>query len=340
MHACGALASLLTVDPVALQTAIALGEEWPGPDSDTLKCLRLGVALHHGALPTACRKEVERLLRDGVLRVTISSRTLAQGLNLSATAVVMHSLYRHGEKIKVSEFKNVIGRAGRAYIDVEGLALFPIFDDMKIKKHHEWVGLIEDLSAREIESGLIQLILSLLTRMHARLGGKLDQLIDYVVNNAAAWTFPEIAGEKVDKRKRALNGWDRHLATLDTAILSLIGEADVPDDQIEAALDNILQLSLWQRRLLRVNDASRAAYRNTLLTRSRYIWANSTATTRRGYFLAGLGVEAGHTLGAVAAEANDRLIQANDAIMLSNDDAAVAAITGIAECVRLLPIRT
>lgn len=158
-------APLLTVDPATLQTAIALGEEWLGQDSDTLKCLRLGVALHHGALPTAYRKEVERLLRDGVLRVTISSPTLAQGLNLSATAVVMHSLYRHGEKIKVSEFKNVIGRAGRAYIDVEGLAPLPIFDDAKNKKHDEWVGLVEDLGAREMESGLIQLIFS--TYAHA-----------------------------------------------------------------------------------------------------------------------------------------------------------------------------
>jgi replicative superfamily II helicase len=169
LHSRGALASLLTVNPTTLQTAIALGEEWLGPDSDILKCLRLGVALHHGALPTAYRKEVERLLRDGVLKVTISSPTLAQGLNLSATAVVMHSLYRHGEKIKVSEFKNVIGRAGRAYVDVEGLVLYPIFQDAKNKKQDEWVGLIEDLGAREMESGLIQLIFSLLSRMHARL---------------------------------------------------------------------------------------------------------------------------------------------------------------------------
>lgn len=121
------------------------------------------------------------------------------------------------------------------------------------------------------------------------------------------------------------------MATLDTAILSLIGEADVPDDQIEVALDNILQSSLWQRRLLRVDDASRAAYRATLLTRSRYIWANSTAATRRGYFLAGLGLEAGHALDAVAAEANDLLIQANAAIMVSDHEAAIAAITGIGE---------
>ncbi|WP_244480180.1 hypothetical protein [Methylobacterium sp. Leaf465] len=231
----------------------------------------------------------------------------------------------------MSEFKNVIGRAGRAYIDVEGLVLYPIFEDTKNKKHDEWVGLIEDLGAREMESGLVQLIFSLLTRMHRRLGGNLDQLIDYVVNNAAAWTFPEVAGEKADKRERALNEWERHMATLDTAILSLIGEADVPDDQIEAALDTILQSSLWQRRLLRVDDASRAAYRATLLTRSRYIWANSTAATRRGYFLAGLGLEAGHALDAIVPEANLLLIQANAALMLSDHEAAIAAITGIAE---------
>ena len=98
--------------------------------------------MHHGALPTAYRKEVERLLRDNVLKVTISSPTLAQGLNLSATAVVMHSLHRHGERIEISEFKNVIGRAGRAYVDVEGIVLFPMFDDIA-KKRRNWEALIE-----------------------------------------------------------------------------------------------------------------------------------------------------------------------------------------------------
>ncbi|MFA5952523.1 MAG: DEAD/DEAH box helicase [Hyphomicrobium sp.] len=331
LHERGALRSLLTVDPALLQTAIVLGEEWLGVDSNILKCLRLGVALHHGALPTAYRKEVERLLRDGVLKVTISSPTLAQGLNLSATAIIMHSLYRSGERIKVSEFKNVIGRAGRAYVDVEGLVLFPIFEDVRNKKHNEWVELIEDLGAREMESGLIQLILALLTRMHARVGGDLNHLMDYVVNNAGAWTFPEIAGEKADKRERALKEWERNLATLDTAVLSLIGEADVPDDEIEAALDAILQSSLWQRRLLRLDDASQRGYRTTLLTRSRYIWARSTTAARRGYFLAGLGLEAGQALDAVAPEANLLLIQANAALAGSDAEVAIQAVTALAE---------
>ncbi len=327
----GALQSLLTIDPAALATAIALGEEWLGANSDILKCLRLGVALHHGALPTAYRKEIEKLLRDGVLKVTISSPTHAQGLNLSATAIIMHSLYRHGERIKVSEFKNVIGRAGRAYVDVEGMVLFPIFEDTRSRKHNEWVSLIEDLGAREMESGLIQLIGSLLLRMHASVGGDLNHLLDYVVNNADAWTFPEVTDEKPDKRERALKEWQRNIATLDTAILSLIGEGDVPDEGIEMALDSILQSSLWQRRLLRMDTASQQSLKTTLLTRSRYIWARSTSATRRGYFLAGLGLEAGHALDAVAPEANLLLIQANSALLASNTESAIQAITAIAE---------
>lgn len=327
----GALPALLTVDQSAIQTAITLGEEWLGPNSDVLKCLRLGVALHHGALPTAYRKEVERLLRDGVLKVTISSPTLAQGLNLSATAIVMHSLFRHGEKIKVSEFKNIIGRAGRAYVDVEGLVLYPIFEDVYGKKHNDWVGLIEDLGAREMESGLVQLIYSLLIRMHAKLGGNLEQLIDYVANNAAVWTFPEINLEKADKRERAFDEWKRRLATFDTAILSLIGEADVPDDQIEVALDHILQSSLWQRRLHRMDAATRAAFQTTLLKRSQYIWANSTSIQRRSYFLAGIGLESGHSLDAVAPDVNSLLVQANAALLMSDHDAAIVNLTTLAE---------
>lgn len=330
LHERGALHSLLEADPAVLNTAIALGEEWLGPDSATLKCLRLGVALHHGALPTAYRKEVERLLRDSILKVTISSPTLAQGLNLSATAVVMHSLHRFGERIEISEFKNVIGRAGRAYVDVEGIVLFPMFDDIA-KKRRNWEGLINDLGARDMESGLVRLVAALLSRMRARIGGDMDQLVEYVVNNAAAWTFPEIANEKPEDRERALADWERHIATLDTAILSLIGENDIPDDGIEAALDDILQSSLWHRRLLRQNEQVQQVLKAGLVSRSRYIWNQSTAARRRGYFLAGVGLTTGHALDAIAADANLLLVQANAGILENDSEATIAAIMSIAE---------
>lgn len=330
LHERGALRSLLEADPAVLSTAITLGEEWLGPDSAILKCMRLGVALHHGALPTAYRKEVERLLRDNVLKVTISSPTLAQGLNLSATAVVMHSLHRFGERIEISEFKNVIGRAGRAYVDVEGIVLFPMFDDIA-KKRRNWEALINDLGARNMESGLVQLVAALLSRMRARIGGDLKQLVEYVVNNAAAWTFPEVANEKPEDRERALTDWEQHVATLDTAILSLIGENDIPDEEVEAALDDILQSSLWHRRLLRQNEQVQQVLKAGLVSRSRLIWNQSTTARRRGYFLAGVGLTTGNALDAIAADANLLLVQANGGILDGDAEAAIVAITSIAE---------
>jgi hypothetical protein len=255
---------------------------------------------------------------------------LAQGLNLSATAVVMYSLHRAGERIEISEFKNVIGRAGRAYVDVEGIVLFPMFDDIP-KKRRNWEALITDLGAREMESGLVRLVAVLLTRMRARVGGDLNQLVDYVVNNAAAWTFPEIANEKPEDRERALADWERHVATLDTAILSLIGENDIPDEGVEAALDDILQSSLWHRRLQRQDPQVRQVLKAGLVSRSRLIWSQSTAARRRGYFLAGVGLTTGHALDAIAADANLLLIQANGAILEGDAEAAITAITGLAE---------
>lgn len=328
LHERGALRSLLEADLNVLSTAIALGEEWLGADSAVLKCLRLGVALHHGALPTAYRKEVERLLRENILKVTISSPTLAQGLNLSATAVVMYSLHRAGERIEISEFKNVIGRAGRAYVDVEGIVLFPMFADIP-KKRRNWEALITDLGAREMESGLVRLVAALLSRMRARIGGDLNQLVEYVANSATAWTFPEVANEKPEDRERAIADWERHIATLDTAILSLIGENDIPDDGIEAALDDILQSSLWHRRLQRPDAPVQQVLNAGLVSRSRLIWNQSTAARRRGYFLAGVGLTTGHALDVIADEVNLLLIQANGAILEGDAEAAIGAITGL-----------
>ena len=331
LHERGALRSLLEVDADVLNPATALGEEWLGPNSAILQCLRLGIALHHGALPTAYRKEVERLLQAGILKVTISSPTLAQGLNLSATALVMHSLYRDGNRIEVSEFKNVAGRAGRAYVDMEGIVLYPMFDGIA-KRQRDWETLIADEGAREMESGLVRLVETLLDRMHARIDGDRAQLIEYVLNNAEAWTFPGAATTwPPEDPERALDQWERHIATLDTAILSLIGDEDIPEDGVDAALDDVLQSSLWQRRLLRQGEPDQQVLRAGLLSRCKFMWSQSSAAQRRGYFLAGVGLRTGQALDAIAEEANLLLVHANGALLAGDAEMAIDAITGFAE---------
>jgi superfamily II DNA/RNA helicase len=333
----GALPSLLTVDEYVLDTALVLGAEWLGADHPILKCLKLGVAIHHGALPTAYRKEIERLLRDNVLKVTISSPTLAQGLNLSATAVIFHSLSRNKERIKASEFKNVVGRAGRAYVDVEGLVLYPIFDK-HAKRLADWEELIAEAGGREMESGLLRLVFTLLLRMHEHLGKPpVEQLVEYVINNAAAWDFPVVAGEKAELTDRERGRWSVHLATLDTALLSMLGEAQIEDHEIAATLDEVLSSSLWSRRLNRKTEGLQNVLKSGLLARAKHVWSNSTAVQRRGYFLAGVGLQTGHALDAIAPQANDLLIQANAALLGDDGNAAIAAVTSFAELVFVIP---
>ncbi|MGV8000981.1 DEAD/DEAH box helicase [Photorhabdus temperata subsp. temperata] len=331
LHQRGLLRSLFEGDIAVLAQAIALGEEWLGAHSPITACLRLGVALHHGALPTAYRKEVERLLRDGVLKVTVSSPTLAQGLNLSATAIVMHSLHRNKELINISEFRNVIGRAGRAYVDVEGLVIYPIFEQTT-KRQRNWSRLTKDMGAREMESGLVQLVISLLKRMSQLLGDDINVVSDYVLNNEKAWSFPVIAAEDAYERERQAALWEKQIATLDTAILSLIGESEIPDVEIEATLDDVLQSSLWYRSLQRYPDDSyRRLIQSGLLARSHYIWQHSTPAARRGYFLSGVGLTTGLQLDAIAPVANQILIEANGAILLGDEERAIAALTALAE---------
>jgi hypothetical protein len=208
--------------------------------------------------------------------------------------------------------------------------LYPIFDKAP-RRIQQWENLIEDVGAREMESGLVRLVWVLLLRMRASIGGDPNQLIDYVVNNATAWSFPEVENEDSENRERAFAEWEHRVAMLDTAILSLIGESDIPSEETETALDDILKSSLWNRRILRQNEQIQQLLKAGLVSRSRLIWRQSTAVRRRGYFLAGVGLATGHALDEIAADANLLLIQANAAILEGNAEAAINAITALAE---------
>ncbi|OEO32398.1 DEAD/DEAH box helicase [Devosia insulae DS-56] len=333
LHRQGGLKSVFKGDESVLSTALAIGAEWLGADHALLKCLKLGVAIHHGALPTPYRKEVERLLREGVLPVTISSPTLAQGLNLSASAVIFHGLERNRKDLTSSEFRNIVGRAGRAYVDVEGLVLCPLFDKQTSGKA-KWDALLANQAGHEMESGLLRLTITLLRRMSAKIGDpKLGKLAEYALNNAAAWDFVRLPTEKAAEAEDAGTEWKRHLASLDTAILSLLSDGEVADADLAKTLDDVLSSSLFHRRVMRRKLAHHKVFQSVLLGRAKVIWANSTPLQRKGYFLSGVGFATGKALDANAERLNELLVAANGAILNKEDDAAVKAITRFAEIV-------
>ena len=94
-----------------------LGNEHP-----LVKNIMYGVAYHHGDLPIEVRKEIEKSYRKGDIDILACTTTLSDGVNLPIKNFILGSFTTYGSdfKLRISDFKNIVGRAGRAYIDTEG----------------------------------------------------------------------------------------------------------------------------------------------------------------------------------------------------------------------------
>jgi len=243
---------------------------------------------------------------------------------------------RNCEAISESEFRNVVGRAGRAYVDIEGLVVYPMFEDHG-KRRAAWAELIGSSKGREMESGILRLLMSLLLRMAKKIGtNDVGGLMEYVAGQGG-WDFPVLANERTITSEEAAEKWPRHLTSLDTAIFSLLGDAQVPDNEVEAKLDEVLTSSLLVRRLMRTSEETQAVLLGTLKARARFIWASTTAAQRRGYFLAGIGLAAGQALDGQAQELERLLLDANEATKSGDQDRAVLAIIGFADIALKIP---
>ncbi len=91
-------------------------------------CVACGVAFHHAGLVQKQRELVEEWFRKGAIKIIVATPTLAAGVNLPASIVVVKHLHRFesGEGmnyIPVLEFQQMIGRSGRPKYDKEGLAI-------------------------------------------------------------------------------------------------------------------------------------------------------------------------------------------------------------------------
>ena len=243
----GFLPPLLT-EPNEIERAKAIGAEWLGPDHPAVMCLDVGVAIHHARLPNPFLREVERLLSVGILTVTVASPTLAQGLNLNAAVLLVPNLYRAGTALTGEEFANVAGRAGRAFVDLEGLVIHVMFEPRRWRRQ-AWRNLVNSSKARTLESGLIQIAAEILQRL-AR-GGILghEDAFEYLANNREAWDID--VDEEGDEPLEFL------LEKLDNTIFGLIEALDADSDDLPQLIDEALNSSLWARQIARRADGMR-----------------------------------------------------------------------------------
>lgn len=327
LHSRGFLPSLLD-DAGKVERAMSVGREWLGEQHPAVRCLPLGVAIHHGRLPSPFLREVETLLASGVLEVVIASPTLAQGLNLNAAVLLIPTLYRAGVELTGEEFANVAGRAGRAFVDLEGLILH-VMHDPKRWRVERWTSLVNSSKARSLSSGIIAVVNEVMQRL-ARTGvfGRADAM-EYLANSQPAW-FPQ--DQEGDQETVA-----SLIERLDATVLGLIEALDADSADLPALLDAALTGSLWSRQVARLATETKGHQLWIMQARARLIWNKSTPSQRRSQFAMGVGLESGLALDAVAAELTAKLDAADLAAMQGNAANLAGALVAMAEKLFQIP---
>jgi hypothetical protein len=328
----GYLPSLLD-DPEAIERAVEVGKEWLGDDHCAVKCLQIGVAIHHGGLPNPFLRELELLLSRGTIKVTVASPTLSQGLNLNAAVMLVPILHRSGNIITAEEFANVAGRAGRAFVDVEGLVVHVMHRGGEWRLE-EWRNLVVSARSRSLQSGLIQIVNAILVKLSGHGVLNREDAFEYLANSRDPWNVEEPASE--DDESEPLS---QLVEKLDATVFGLIEAIDADSADLPRLLDEALQGSLWARQLSRRGDGDELKdwHKAILEARAQLIWGTTTAPARRGHFAMGVGLEAGLALDAMADDLSALIDRADDASLSGNEEELVAALIALAE--RLLVLR-
>jgi len=322
----GALAEQATSQ---IANALRVGKEWLGKDHPAVASLHLGIAVHHGSLPRAFLGEVESLLKRRLLPVCICSPTLAQGVDLNFSVLLFRSLIRNRKPIPPKEFANVVGRVGRAFVDLDGIYALPIFESDRSKVRsakNAFTSLIDAAKKRQLESGvrmLLDVIIHILSQRLLIFG---PQLIEYVTNMQSTW---EVKG--IDDEDNAPGVLQACLNELDTAILGIVDVLDLPVGQLASYLDQCLKSSYWQRQLARSDTDLKKLQETIVRSRAKWVWSRTDTAKRKGYFAAGVGYAAGKALDENRTALSKLLTTAEEAIKNKSIEDAIVAIVGIAK---------
>ncbi|ABO07518.1 DEAD/DEAH box helicase [Pyrobaculum calidifontis] len=150
-----------------------------------------GVAFHNAGLELEVRRLVEDGFRRGLLKVVVSTTTLAAGVNLPARRVVVADYERFDpalgrEEIPVLEYRQMAGRAGRPGLDPYGEAV------LVARSKGEAEYLMERYVRGQVEGVRSHILAEPNLRAHVlgAVGGgyakSLDDLVDFFSNTLGA----------------------------------------------------------------------------------------------------------------------------------------------------------
>lgn len=137
-----------------------------GENSHLAKGAQYGFFLHHGTTPNGLRLCIEYAMQKHLIKFISCTSTLAQGVNLPIRYLIVTSMNQAGEKIKVRDFQNLIGRAGRSSMHTEGLIIFAdptIYDSKDKYKYSNALSLLDSENTEAVSSSLLKIIQPIVT---------------------------------------------------------------------------------------------------------------------------------------------------------------------------------
>ena len=197
----------VSVPTLARAALLALGEApedhpWPGhewrvfeavcqeeldPNAVEVRAARAGVVCHSNRLTPQVRLALEHLMRSEPPKIIVATTTLAQGVNVGISSVIVATPYIGDRKIiDKRDFWNICGRAGRAFVDGEGKILYAIDETRErwqTEKDEALARSYFDAGAGDrVESGLL-FVVRRLRRIADRAGVSFELLLELAANN-------------------------------------------------------------------------------------------------------------------------------------------------------------
>ncbi|EHL78047.1 DEAD/DEAH box helicase [Bacillus smithii] len=188
-----------------------------GKDYILTKSVKNGFVIHHGDLPQFVREVIENSIRQKIIPLIVCTNTLAEGVNLPIKTLVLHTIKRFNFSLKIMEpiwkrdIKNIIGRAGRAGQEMEGLVI-----TVNPSEHSYIQEVISNEKIEPVRGYLYQIINEITNEL------KEDRLL---ITN-------ELINEQSEEFKRLID-------SIDKSIIDSLYEESISDD-ISKILENLI----------------------------------------------------------------------------------------------------
>ena len=131
-----------------------------GPSSLLYTAAQLGLFTHHAGVSDGLKNSIEFALKESLITNVVCTSTLAQGVNLPIKYLIVSSVYQAGEKIKVRDFHNLIGRTARSGMFTEGTIIFsdPFAYNVDQWKWNQYRKLLDASNSEACKSVLLDIV--------------------------------------------------------------------------------------------------------------------------------------------------------------------------------------